>query len=57
MRATSAPVVFLVNLGTADRPAYQPLSNFVMHASMAEYWTVKDRADPGDHRKENLGRG
>ncbi|MFZ0629929.1 MAG: hypothetical protein WA399_06340 [Acidobacteriaceae bacterium] len=56
MRATAAPVVFLVNHGSKERPAYQPLTAFIAQASMTEYWTLKDRTDPGNHTKANLVR-
>jgi len=47
-------IVFLVNLGTDDRPVWQPLSNFIMQASMTECWILRNRADIGDYRKANL---
>jgi hypothetical protein len=53
MRATADPVVFLVNHGTKDRPVFQPLSAFILKAPGA-YVVLKDRSDPGDHRKANL---
>jgi hypothetical protein len=56
IRATAAPVVFLVNHGTVNRPAYMPLTQFIAQGSMTEYRTLKDRTDPGDHRKANLVR-
>ncbi len=49
-------IVFLVNLGTEDRPTWQPLSNFVMQAPMTECWVLKKRADIGDYRRANLRR-
>jgi hypothetical protein len=51
----SASVVFLVNHGTKDRPAYQPLTGFILNAA-GVYVVLKDRTDPGDHRKANLRR-
>lgn len=56
MRAATPGPVFLVNHGTANRPAYQPLAAFIAQGSMTEYWTLRDRTDPGDHRKANLVR-
>ena len=55
MRATPGPV-FLVNLGSATRPAYQPLTQFIAQGSALEYWVLRDRSDPADHRRSNLVR-
>jgi hypothetical protein len=50
-----ATLVFLVNLGTKDRPAYQPLTGFILDTGA--YVVLKDRTDPGDHTRSNLVRG
>ena len=47
--------VFLVNLGTADRPVFQSLASFILDTP-GVYVVLKDRTDPGDHRKANLVR-
>jgi hypothetical protein len=49
-------VIFLINHGTDDRPAWQPLSNYIVEASMTEAWVLRNRADVGDYRKSNLRR-
>ncbi|HEX4005112.1 MAG TPA: hypothetical protein VHX60_02955 [Acidobacteriaceae bacterium] len=49
-------VVFIVNLGTDERPVWQPLSNFIMQASMTEAWVLRNRDDIGDYRKSNMRR-
>jgi hypothetical protein len=51
-------VIFLINQGPSDnRPAWQPLSNYIVEASMTEAWVLRNRADVGDYRKANLRRG
>jgi hypothetical protein len=48
-------VVFLINQGPSDdRPAWQPLSNYIMQASMTEAWVLRSRVDVGDYRRANL---
>ena len=47
-------VIFLINHGTDDRPAYQPLSNFIVEASMTEAWVLRNREDVADYRRANL---
>jgi len=56
VEVTPRNVVFLVNHGTQNKPAYQPLPAFIACGSVAEYWVLRDRTDPGDHRKANLRR-
>jgi hypothetical protein len=43
-------LIFLVNHGTKDRPAYQTLASFILNRDV--YVTVKDGS--GDHRRSNL---
>jgi hypothetical protein len=52
--AANAPV-FVVNHGTTERPAWQSLAGVIMNAP-GTYWVLRDRTDPGDHRRANLVR-
>jgi hypothetical protein len=56
MRATPAPVLFLVNHRTKDRPVYQSLASFILNLP-GVYVVLRDRTDPGDHTRSNLVRG
>ena len=47
-------IIFLINHGTDDRPAYQPLSNYIVEAPMTEAWVLRNRVDVGDYRRANL---
>jgi hypothetical protein len=52
--SANAPV-FIVNHGTTQRPAYQSLSSFILNLP-GVYCVLRDRADCGNHRRENLKR-
>lgn len=50
--AANAPV-FVINHGTMLRPVFQSLASFILDRS-GSYVVLRDRTDPGDHRKVNL---
>lgn len=47
---------YFVNHGTPERPVYESLTNFIMQTGGKYCAVLKDRTDPGDHRKANLRR-
>jgi hypothetical protein len=55
MRAATPGPVFLMNLGTVNRPVFQPLAQFIMRES--GYCVLRDRSDVGNHTRSNLVRG
>lgn len=50
--AANAPV-FVINHGTMLRPIWQSLASFILDRP-GSYVVLRDRTDPGDHRKANL---